>query len=382
MRKTISIYIEITNGYIGTISKKLEIASTKREDKYFFKYSNKVNDNIILKGLDYIRKDFDQNYSELLHYMYFSKNRGFESDDSVHFSDTFQRAMLNDCLLDVMNKYNCFDQEYLDKECEYLLSRVNQDEIGGWSYFPTVSEIAADIDDLGQIIQFFLKSKRKDLVEKYAIIPIQIVLENRINLNGGIETWIIPKNNKTTLQKRQTHFNGLWGNGPHLEVVANFIYALHEYNSVVYEKYIKNALRYIINEQKEDGYWESRWYYGNYYGIFTCLRILIKYKEKHQENISFALNYLLETQKIDGGYGLNTESNSDALNTALALLSMKMLLDKEHETIQKATHYLLNTQNEKGYWEDIEFIKPRQQEPYSSKTLTTAFVIKSLCYEY
>jgi hypothetical protein len=48
-------------------------------------------------------------------------------------------------------------------------------------------------------------------------------------------------------------------------------------------------------------------------------------------------------------------------------------------SIKRAIKYLKVTQHESGYWNATNFIKPKAQEPYKSKTITTAFVLKALC---
>lgn len=73
MKNTIEIYLEVTNGYIETIYKKIEVEKSKNTDANFFNFTIIDNLNIRL-GLEYIKKDFEKNYSELRHYMYFSKN--------------------------------------------------------------------------------------------------------------------------------------------------------------------------------------------------------------------------------------------------------------------------------------------------------------------
>jgi hypothetical protein len=99
--------------------------------------------------------------------MYLGELDDFCNENDVHESDTFQRTILNDCLLDILIKENSLDQNYFHfkNELDYLISKVNKDDIGGWSYFPSVKEISADIDDLGQVIQLFFKLGRNDLIK-------------------------------------------------------------------------------------------------------------------------------------------------------------------------------------------------------------------------
>lgn len=379
MKNTIKVYLEITNGYIETICKKIEIENSQNTNLKFFDFTQIDNLSIRL-GLEYIKKDFEKNYSELTHYMYFSKNGGFEKGNMVHHSDVFQRAMLNDCLLTIKSKFNFDSSDFFDLECNYLIEKANNDEIGGWSYFPSVLEIAADIDDLGQIIQLFINHNRYDLIDKHCLTAINMALENRTCKNGGIETWIIPKNNQNEIQIKQEYYNSTkWGCGPDVEVVANFVFALQKYEPVKYKKHIINSLSYIIKCQSKNGHWDSRWYYGDFYGTYVCLRLLKDFENEYSFNINLALEYVMENQNEDGGFGLMKFTDSDALSTSLAILILKMYLKDDKKSIVKAENYLIKTQVKSGYWNEIDFIKPKQQEPYKSKTITTAFVLKALC---
>ena len=45
---------------------------------------------------------------------------------------------------------------------------------------------------------------------------------------------------------------------------------------------------------------------------------------------------------------------------------------------QNAKEFLLANQMEDGGWIAEHFIKPKLQEPYGSRTLTTAYVLKAL----
>lgn len=377
-KRTIVEYLDITNGYIKTLEKRIELKKEQTQNSDFFNYSM-VKNKVIKGGLDFIKHDFEENYSDLKHIMYLSEAEGFENSSQVHVTDIFQRALINDCLIQVSDKHAIEISEFLRKECQYLVNLRNNDSIGGWSYFPTVKEIAADIDDLSQIVQLFVKSHNNLLVEKYCKEAIRVALDRTFQ-DGSIETWIINKENQTPLQIKQEFFNETkWGKGPDLEVVANFIYSLMLYDSKVYKKHIQNALKYIMSKQSENGYWDSKWYYGNYYGTYVSLRLLKSSKKDFFNNIEKALKFIIEAQRSDGGFGLSINHSSDPLSTAFAILSLKLFLQKENPTILKAEKYLILLQNPTGYWSEVDFIKPKLQEPYKSKTLTTAFVLSALC---
>ncbi len=379
-KEQIENYLEITRGYIQTLEKRVEIKRRETSNHTFFNY-RKTKETVLKKGLDFIKQSFLENYAELKHIMYLSKAEGFQNDEEIHISDVFQRALLNECLIGIC-KVNAFNStKYFDQECQYLIAHRNRDAIGGWAYFPTVVEIAADIDDLGQMIQLFIQCGRQDLIHIYCTRAIDMAIKERTCSNGGIETWIIPKENHDARQQRQVHFNQTkWGSGPDVEVVANFIYGVHQFDSVKYQVPIKNALKFIIDHQNDRGYWDSRWYYGTFYGTYVCLRILNEFKDRFPVYILKAIEYIIDHQNKDGGFSTEPGKASDPLATAFALLSLKFFLNSEHKAAQDAANYLLRVQHVSGHWNESNFIKPKAYEAYKSKTLTTAFVLKALHY--
>ncbi len=87
---------------------------------------------------------------------------------------------------------------------------------------------------------------------------------------------------------------------------------------------------------------------------------------------------MINNQNADGGFSLKIKQDSDPLSTSLALLCLKLYYDNKHSAIKKTINYLYTTQNQDGSWLEVDFIKPKVHEPYKSKTLTTAFVLKAL----
>jgi squalene-hopene/tetraprenyl-beta-curcumene cyclase len=376
-KKEVQQYLDITTGYVETVSTRVELSLSKRTKDYFFDFSS-VKDLQIKKSLDFIYNDYKRNYAELKHVMYLSQIEGFNNRQQIHVSDIFQRTLLNDSLITVFSKYNLDANEYLDDEIKYLLSNMNNDSIGVWKYFPTVDEIAADIDDLGIAMQFFINSSHKEIIDKICSNAIQISLENEYNIDGGIGTWIIPNTNRTPLQVTQVKYNlEKWGTGPDVEVVANYIYSLYLYNKLLYDNVITKALNYIVLHQQQEGFWYSRWYYGFFYGTYVCTRILQLYnKRTYQENIQRAISFILNNQHEDGGWG---ENKSDPLSTAFALLTLKTCKSCSSKQIKMGDFFLFRTQLENGGWQTINFIRPKINEPYKSNTLTTALILKALC---
>lgn len=372
MQDAVCAFYDKTFAYIEILKKKNQLKKTPQK-RTFLEYSP-IQNSAIKRGMDFIAKKFSENYAELQHFMYLSNKEGFENEQQIHYSDTFQRAMLNDCLLQISEKLNLKTDDFFREENLYILEKINKDEIGGWSYFPTVQEIAADIDDLGQIMQQFILTKNREWVDVYCLNATNTAIEDRTTENGGIETWIIPKKLKNEKQIKQDFFNTTkWGKGPDVEVVANFLYALFLYNAEKYTGTLKKGIDYLVSEQKKEGFWESRWYYGDYYGKYVCIRLLTCFPKKYTDAKQKALQFLLHNQNQDGSFG--TEEYR-ILSTSFARMSLKYY-DIDEKILENSERFLLENQNENGSWKAENFIKPKDNEPYKSQTLTTAFVLKS-----
>lgn len=68
MKATIENYLDITNGYLLTISAKLELKNQQSCTYSFFDF-NEIEETVIKNGLAFIKSDFQQNYTNLKHIM-------------------------------------------------------------------------------------------------------------------------------------------------------------------------------------------------------------------------------------------------------------------------------------------------------------------------
>ncbi len=375
IKNSVIKYNDISKGYLQIVKTRTSLKNNEETKKNI--PQNYANDTIG-KGLKFILSDYKKDFPNLKHIMYLSKLEGFSSKSSVHIGDIFQRAMVADCLIDVHQKTSYNLEKVISSEINYLINNKLKNRIGTWSYFPSVKEIAADADDLGQIMQVLQRSNRTELISKHCQKAINVLLSDRYHTNGGFETWIIPKQSMTKLEKRQNFFNETkWGKGPDNEVMANFLYSLILYAPSNFKAKINLSIDYLLEQQNDLGFWESRWYYGNYYGTYVCLRAIIASKINCNLAIQKVYKYILNTQQKNGGWGL-TENKSDSLSTAFALLILKNEPLKHKQAIQKAKEYLYKKQTEQGSWESVDFIKPKHNEPFRSEILTTAWCLRSL----
>ena len=392
--ETISGKMAETNSAIKAIEDYLTILKTKvslRENAVktnSFEYSFNTG-STIEKGLKYLIEEWEIDFPEAKHIMVLSDLEGFQNKESIHTTDIFQRGILTNNLIDIAHNYKINLSKIIDHEIDYLIENRNKDEVGGWSYFPTVKEIAADADDLGQMLQVFIKGNRKNSIDEYFKFPISVLLEDCYhNSTGGIETWIIPKNNQSETQKIQQEFNTTkWGNGPDIEVMANFLYGLTIENYPLYKDIIEQGVKYIFKNIEDGYFWYSRWYYGWLYGTMLCVRLSLELFKNNSttrelfENTSSKIKQnILNNQNEDGGWSLEFNGTSDPLNTSFALYTLMLFENRDNKcsSLEKGINFLTNSQNQDGSWNAIQFIKPRLNEPYKSKVITTSYALNSL----
>jgi squalene-hopene/tetraprenyl-beta-curcumene cyclase len=327
-------------------------------------------------ALNFIIHQWKLGFGEAQHIMYFPEDEGFNTTEEYHSNDIFQRALIADTLCDANLLLDGKLQPLLDYEVQYLIDSRLSSGVGGWSYFPSIPEVAADADDLGQVMQVLLRSGHSSKVIEHCELPLSVLLRDRTRSDGSIETWIIPATELTPQQQRQIQSNETkWGTGPDNEVMANILYALHMYHRDRFLDTILFGIKYLETQQETDGSWTSKWYYGQYYGTYVCLRLLMAAKPDSL-TISSAVNFLRSTQHPDGGWGMSDES--DALSTALALLGLAVVQSdlvnpQDLARAELALSYLENQPE----WSSINFIRPRASAPYGSKTITTMYVLKS-----
>ncbi len=269
------------NGFINCV--KARDILTRRKGKPVLPYQKLLKASAVFSGLQpvekatlrFLFKQIAQGFGELKHVIFLNKNIGLSSGKDVHINDTFQRAIIGDVLCDCKDVLGVHLDTVLKNETLYLLGKRQKDIVGGWSYYPGIKEIAADADDLGQILQFFVRTNQIGLIERHILPPLQILLLDRMHTDGGIETWIIPALSSDAFHIRQQKYNAMWGAGPDNEVMANLLYGLCLFDFQKYQKEIIRSSKYLISKQEKNGSWQSKWYYGPYYGTMVVARLLV-----------------------------------------------------------------------------------------------------------
>jgi squalene-hopene/tetraprenyl-beta-curcumene cyclase len=328
-----------------------------------------------------ILREFRRGFGEARHIMHLPAEAGFAVQHDYHFGDVFQRALIAEGLCDADDALGGALRGVTKSELTYLLSQRRRDSPGGWSYFPSVPEIAADADDLGQVMQVLLRCQARSMVDATCSDALELLLGQLIHEDGGFETWLVPRDQRTMLQARQAEMNATrWGVGPDVEVVANLLYALTLYDEPRFAHHVGRGLDFVASRQSSDGHWDSRWYHGPYYGTYVCMRVLST-SRRYDETMSRAAAFLRQGQRIDGGWP-SEEGASDSLSTSLAVLGLvcaansAALAPNSLEGLAKAMGFLAQ-QAKDDLWPASPFIRPRVGEVYASKTMTTMYVMKA-----
>ena len=342
-----------------------------------FSFSKRLQFHI-KHSLDYLLIQLEVGFPELEHRAIFPKSGGFVGEQEHQVGNVFQRALVVDTLIDAHSFYPDAD-EIIKEEVQKLVSAKLKRVRGGWSYFPSLPELPPDADSLGQVLQVLVRSKYEKIDEEVSD-PISLLLSQCSYDDGSFETWIVDNNDtsrETAIIKNAIENMWKMRKGKDNGVLANILYGLYLYDFEKLKSRIEKGVDCLEKRQSKEGCWTSTWYWGNYYGTYVAVRI-IKAIKPDSPTLKKAKKFLLNSQNFDGGWG---DLGSDPLNTALALLSLSLLESQNHECYIKGISYLFSTQNKRGYWDRVRFIKMDTGETiltYSSKTITTQFCLKAL----
>src|SRR6058998_421965 len=128
-------------------------------------------------------------------------------------------------------------------------------------------------------------------------------------------------------------------------------------------KCVRDAIKYLIATQDEDGSWYGRWGVNYIYGTWQVLRGLRAIGEDMtQDWILRGRDWLESCQNNDGGWGetCGTYENpstkgigeSTASQTAWAIMGMCACSDLDRPSIQRGLRYLFRSQNPDGSWDE------------------------------
>jgi len=138
---------------------------------------------------------------------------------------------------------------------------------------------------------------------------------------------------------------------------------------------VGSAVRWIRDQRMEDGSWQGTWFVNYIYQTANVLGALSQVKAAMSDSyIQRSLNYILEKQRDDGGWGESPSSfsvgqyvpldYSSPSQTALILYGLFNFLrgkdyvyrDQLKDPINNAINFILSTQGEDGLWKDPTYV--------------------------
>jgi squalene-hopene/tetraprenyl-beta-curcumene cyclase len=256
------------------------------------------------------------------------------------------------------------DRQLSDEPGDWRIPRPNLTG-GGWAfqysnyYFP-------DLDDTSMVAWAMHRTGK----EKYHE-PIQRAAHwvAGMRSNGGGFGSFEVNNTQYYLNAIPFADHGALLDPPTADVTGRSIALLRLADKEKYANIIKDAIKFLISDQEEDGSWFGRWGTNYIYGTWSVLTALeIAEEDPQQEYIQKAVNYLHEMQNEDGGWGESNDSyypprhhrpyQSTAFQTAWALLSLLAVGETETDSVKRGINYLLSNQSSDGHWYDDSYTAP------------------------
>ena len=159
----------------------------------------------------------------------------------------------------------------------------------------------------------------------------------------------------------------------HFELFFGFLKNNYTYLETSFQ--VAWAVRWIKAQRLEDGSWPATWFINYLYETANVLGAFsVVDAEMSDDFIQKSLDYLLEKQREDGGWGESPSSfsvgsyvtlgYSSPSQTALILFGLLQFLrgrdyqylDQLRSPINKALSFILSTQKENGLWEDSTYV--------------------------
>ncbi|BCX81541.1 squalene-hopene/tetraprenyl-beta-curcumene cyclase [Methylomarinovum caldicuralii] len=244
-------------------------------------------------------------------------------------------------------------------------------EGGGWA-FQFNNTYYPDVDDTAVVAHALLKSDRPH--HREAAWRAARWIAGMQSKNGGYGAFD-PDNTYHYLNHIPFADHGALLDPPEADVSARCVMLLAELaDEVPYFAQVRDrCLKFLWNEQEDDGSWFGRWGTNYIYGTWSVLMGIEEFGIPGDDpRIRKAVAWLKSVQRQDGGWGESNDSYEDrndpairgrfhtsmACHTAWALLALMAAGETDSEAVRRGVEFLLRNQQENGLWRDEYFNAP------------------------
>jgi len=149
------------------------------------------------------------------------------------------------------------------------------------------------------------------------------------------------------------------------DVTARVVECLGRYGWPAEHPIIRGGVKFLVQDQCQDGSWFGRWGVNYIYGTSGVLRALETVSLATREFCKRAVSWLRSVQKVDGSFGESLlsydvpstkgQGTSTASQTAWGLIGLLAGVGTEDPAVAKAVNYLVHRQQADGSWSEPEF---------------------------
>ncbi|HKW62258.1 MAG TPA: squalene--hopene cyclase [Candidatus Acidoferrum sp.] len=267
------------------------------------------------------------------------------------------------------------DHPALVKAADWVLSKQvlgpgdwqvkNKDaEPGGWA-FEFRNDFYPDVDDTAFVLMALQRVKYPESARMEAAMRrgIQWLLSMQ-NHDGGWGAFDRDNDRQFLCNIPFADHNAMIDPST-ADVTARVVECLGRYGWSAEHPVIQRAVKFLLQDQSEDGSWFGRWGVNYIYGTSGVLRALETVSLATREFCKRAVSWLCSVQKVDGSFGesllsydepsTKAQGASTASQTAWGLIGLIASAGTEDPAVAKAVDYLVHRQEADGSWSEPEF---------------------------
>jgi squalene-hopene/tetraprenyl-beta-curcumene cyclase len=267
------------------------------------------------------------------------------------------------------------DHPGLVKAADWILSKQvvgpgdwqvkNKDaDPGGWA-FEFRNDFYPDVDDTAFVLMALQRVKYPEPARMGAAMRrgIQWLLSMQ-NRDGGWGAFDRDNDRKFLCNIPFADHNAMIDPST-ADVTARVVECLGRYGWSPEHPVIQGAVKFLLQDQCNDGSWFGRWGVNYIYGTSGVLRALETVSLATREFCKRAVTWLRSVQKVDGSFGESLlsydapstkgQGTSTASQTAWGLIGLLASAGTEDPAVAKAVAYLVHRQQADGSWSEPEF---------------------------